>query len=113
MKQIVAGHQIGKALCEALGLPKLTRSFELRCAVDEAVTVKCEYYPEVDAMQLEAALAEFEVYRRDKPVKVDFDAWLRAEKDAAHAAMLARHATLSRMDQQMLAFNGLMRWAHA
>ena len=113
MKQIVAGHQIGKAWCKALGLPKFTRSFELRCAVDEAVTVKCEYYPEVDGRQLQAALAEFEVHRRDSPAKVDFDAWLHAEKDAAHAAMMARHAALSRMDEQAQAFQGLMRWAHA
>ncbi|MGT2460031.1 hypothetical protein ACU4GI_45835 [Cupriavidus basilensis] len=29
-------------------------SFELRCAVDEAVTVKCEYYP------VESTVAEFD-----------------------------------------------------
>lgn len=34
--------ELQKALC----LPKDTRWFELRVAVDEAVTVKCEYYPE-------------------------------------------------------------------
>lgn len=36
------------ALLDALGLPKRTRSFELRCAAGEAVTVKCEYYPDAD-----------------------------------------------------------------
>ncbi|MGT2453769.1 hypothetical protein ACU4GI_10910 [Cupriavidus basilensis] len=34
------------ALMKALGLPKGTKAFELRCAVDEVVTVKCEYYPD-------------------------------------------------------------------
>ncbi|MCP3022289.1 hypothetical protein [Cupriavidus basilensis] len=34
------------ALMRALGLPKRTRWFEVRCAVGEAVTVKCEYHPD-------------------------------------------------------------------
>ncbi|MGO4811128.1 hypothetical protein AB4156_16320 [Cupriavidus sp. 2MCAB6] len=34
------------ALMKALGLPARTRSFELRCAVNEVVTVKCEYHPD-------------------------------------------------------------------
>lgn len=33
------------ALMKALGLPARTVSFELRCAVNEVVTVKCEYHP--------------------------------------------------------------------
>lgn len=33
-------------LVAALGLPKRTTWFELRCAPGEAVTVKCEYYPD-------------------------------------------------------------------
>jgi hypothetical protein len=45
MQQIAAGHEIGQALCEALGLPTYTRLFDSRCAVDKAVIVRCEYFP--------------------------------------------------------------------
>lgn len=38
---------IGKQLCEALGLPNQTRAFELRVALDEPITVKCEFYPDL------------------------------------------------------------------
>lgn len=34
------------ALMKALGLPARTLSFELRCAAGEAVTIRCEYYPD-------------------------------------------------------------------
>lgn len=34
------------ALTAALGLPSNLRSFEIRIASDEIVTVKCEYYQE-------------------------------------------------------------------
>lgn len=99
--------ELGKKLCEALGLPKSVRWLELRLAVDEAVTVKCEYHPERnDGMPLEAVLAEFEfaVVRRDPAPeeRFDFDAWLKAKKDAAHAAMLAQHEALSQMDERLL-----------
>jgi hypothetical protein len=46
MQKIAAGHEIGQALCEALGLPKHTRSFDSRCAVDKALTVRSEYFPQ-------------------------------------------------------------------
>lgn len=35
-------------LTKALGLPKHVRWFELRAAVDEAVTVRCEYFPDAN-----------------------------------------------------------------
>lgn len=37
-----------KDLMEALGLPHATVSFDVRCAIDEAVTVRCTYYPRAD-----------------------------------------------------------------
>jgi len=54
-------------LVKALGLPRSTRSFELRCAVDEAVTVKCEYFPERDdatGFDPVPALAEYRLVRQ-------------------------------------------------
>jgi hypothetical protein len=118
MAKVVTGQNIGKTLCEVLSLPKHTRSFVLRCEVNKAVSVECEYYPELDVGSLEAALAEFDLVRREvsAPTKagtVDFDAWLAQRNEDAHAAMMARHAALSRMDEQALAFHGLIRWAHA
>lgn len=37
-----------KHLCELLGLPKYTQSFELRVALDEPVTITCTYFLEVE-----------------------------------------------------------------
>lgn len=42
------GNPFVLALMEALGLPKTTTSFELRCAPDEAVMVRCTYHPRAD-----------------------------------------------------------------
>jgi hypothetical protein len=97
---VVLGQQIGQALCDVLGLPKGTRSFELRCAVDEAVTVSCEYYPSIDVYPLKTALAVYELSLRTGPREepaINFDAWMNERKSAAHAAMMARHARLARM----------------
>ncbi|CAG2152638.1 hypothetical protein LMG19282_04241 [Cupriavidus campinensis] len=48
-KAILAnGNPFVLALRDALGLPKETIAFELRCALDEAVTVKCTYHPRAD-----------------------------------------------------------------
>ena len=40
-----SGHPFVLALMDALGLPKETMSFELRCKVGEPVTVSCTYLP--------------------------------------------------------------------
>ena len=39
------------ALMDALGLPKHTVSFELRCALDEAATVRCTYFPQAEGVE--------------------------------------------------------------
>lgn len=99
----VLGHQIGKALVDALGLPKGTVGFTLRCYHGELVSVECEYFPD-PARGLATELAAYELVRkmctdlRDTltlPVAVDFDAWMRAKTDAAHAAYMERTAALS------------------
>lgn len=43
-KAMTAPGRFALALMKALGLPARTVSFELRCAVNEVVTVKCEYH---------------------------------------------------------------------
>ncbi|MFC0132077.1 hypothetical protein CR105_24465 [Massilia eurypsychrophila] len=88
----IMSHQIGKALCDALQLPKQTRSFVLRVETGNIVSVECEYYPEGSFV---AALAEYELVRKPEvktaPAEMNFDAWMRDRIDAAHAAYMARH----------------------
>lgn len=45
------GNPFVLALMDALGLPKNTKSFELRCALDEVVTVRCTYMPRADGVE--------------------------------------------------------------
>lgn len=102
----IFGHEIGQALCDALGLPKRTVAFTLRCRAMEAVQVECEYYPE-DAGAIRSALMEYELVPRraawsETPAEPDpsvpapgvetmgYDAWLKARTDAAHAEFMKR-----------------------
>ncbi|PUA17280.1 hypothetical protein C7W93_15220 [Glaciimonas sp. PCH181] len=103
----ILGCEIGPDLINALGLPRHTRSFELRCAVDEIVTVKCEYYLEGDARTIIAALVEYElVQRKGLPIDaIGFDAWMHAHANAAHDAMVRRHSELSQMDARLFCGN--------
>lgn len=91
----VTGQQIGSALCDALGLPKHTRGFTLRCYTGEAVTVECEYYPDIDKGSITLAMAEYELMRKDAPAQVEpihFEAWMRERTERAHAAYMAQHS---------------------
>lgn len=45
------GNPFVLALMDALGLPKNTKSFEVRCALDEVVTVRCTYMPQADGVE--------------------------------------------------------------
>lgn len=64
---IVGNTVIGAQLCNALGLPKNTRWFELRVGVDELVTIKCEYLPEdLDGALLEPILAEYQLVEKQQ-----------------------------------------------
>lgn len=65
----VLGHQIGKALCDTLGLPKGTKSFTLRVKHNCIVSIECEYYPHIDAGDLTAALLEFSLVRKPDPIE--------------------------------------------
>jgi len=102
----VLGHQIGEELIAALGLPKHTCAFTLRCAVDEIVSVECEYYPEMKGGHtLDIVLSRYELVERPKPRAAaprNFDAWLTARKEASHADLLRTYCRLSRMDERLL-----------
>ncbi|AQW28818.1 hypothetical protein ACEQ38_07895 [Ralstonia syzygii subsp. celebesensis] len=58
--------QFVKELHAALRLPKHARAFEIRCAVDEVVVVRCEYYPEgVDGqIGAHALLSEYQLVQQ-------------------------------------------------
>jgi hypothetical protein len=43
------GHELQKLLREKLNIPDRVRWFEVRFALNEPVSVKCEFYPEVEA----------------------------------------------------------------
>lgn len=48
MSRVIQGPEFFTKMKDALGLPKSTHRFEIHCGVDEAITVKCEYFPEID-----------------------------------------------------------------
>lgn len=102
MKPIL-GHEIGQVLCDALGLPKNTFAFTLRCKAMEVVKVECEYFPE-DAEALGTALMQYELLPRrgawSQPVSrhpaevIGFDAWMTQRTDLAHADFMKRTSRL-------------------
>jgi hypothetical protein len=108
ISKVLIGNQIGKKLIEGLGLPKNTVSFELRCAVDEIVTVKCEYFPE-GSDAIETLINDYRliavggtVGRESKqPAPIHFDTWYRAKRDAAHAAYMKGHEDLGLIDAKV------------
>jgi hypothetical protein len=91
---MIAGCQISKELCDALGLPKHTRGFTLRCYGDELVTVECEYYPDGS---FQTALAQYHlVPRTEAPTagRFDFEAWMRERTERAHREHMQRTSRL-------------------
>jgi hypothetical protein len=96
----VLGHQIGVALVKALGLPRQTIGFTLRCYVNEAVSVECEYYPEDG--EIVAALAEYELVPKEAgasdqqhpSASAGFDDWLRERTEVEHRRFMARTSNL-------------------
>jgi hypothetical protein len=90
---MIAGHQISKELCDALGLPKLTHGFTLRCYVGEPVSVECEYYPSDD---FQLALARYRLiavggdYPTPRPKPFGYDTWMRERTERAHREFMER-----------------------
>ena len=68
MAEYVRGKILGGMLYKVLNLPPNTKSFELKCNLNDIVTVKCEYFPTLDGVtSLIPAIKEF--YLIDKPVE--------------------------------------------
>ena len=91
---MITGQRISKELCEALGLPKSTRGFTLRCYTDEAVSVECEYYP---SGSFQTELARYRLVPADSMppgATIDFDAWQRGRTQRAHREFMDRTSRL-------------------
>jgi len=89
----ITGQDIGKELCDALGLPKNTISFTLRAQVGHFVTVECEYAPEGREWLRE--LAEFHLVRQPETkapavAPMHYDDWLAQSKAIAHRDFMMR-----------------------
>jgi hypothetical protein len=96
MTAILAGQDLGHRLVPLLGLPPHTLWFELRCAANEFVTVKCEYAPDIDK-SFDTVLAEYELVplAHPEPATIGhFDDWMRERTNAAHTAYMERIACL-------------------
>lgn len=93
----ILGQHISQDLLKALGLPKQTIGFTLRCRYDEIVTVECEYYADGD---FQTALAEYELVNKEPATQLDFDAWHKASKETAHKAFMARSRQVLAIDRR-------------
>lgn len=97
---MILGQHIGKALCDALGLPKYTKSFTLRVEAGKLVTVECEYALETDLFVTE--LAQFHLVPANDRARavahpadvMGYDAWLTKRNEMAHRAFMARTSRL-------------------
>lgn len=98
MNKLMSAGMLGPQLVALLGMPKTTRSFELRCAVNELVTVKCEYYLEgaegVGLTLAEYKLTSISLTEEDVAGCQNFDQWMRDRTNAAHLAYMERIACL-------------------
>jgi hypothetical protein len=67
---IQLGNQFGSDFGKLLGLPKNVVWFELRCAVNEAVTVKCAHYPDIpeidDSGELVKLFSEYTLVKKEE-----------------------------------------------
>lgn len=93
---MITSHQIGKALIDALGLPKQTIAFTLRARAGHFVTVECEYVPEND--QFVTELASYGLVPLSQPSKatthpadaMGYDAWQAQRTELAHREFMHR-----------------------
>ncbi len=64
-KKVVMGHEMDW-LRKALGLPEFVTYIGIDCRVGEAVTVDCEYFPEIGPDEQLAMETEFARYRLER-----------------------------------------------
>ena len=108
---MILGHQISKELCDALGLPKQTRGFTLRCYTGEPVTIECEYYPDGG---FQTALAQYHLVpragERQAAAPFNYDAWMRERTERVHSEFMERTAALPRCDGRVSLAERLARY---
>lgn len=62
-------NDFGRKLCEVLGLPKTTKSFDLHVGIDEVVSVKALVLCEVDFAKFEEVFIEYDVCKKITTLK--------------------------------------------
>jgi hypothetical protein len=109
------GHQIGPQLVEALGLPKNTSGFTLRCYANEVVSVTCEYWPEGHG--LAKALARYNLLPvgGDLPTTkgFSFDTWMRDRTERAHREFMERTSRILPCDLKLVPPAAIRRYMGA
>lgn len=66
MGKVSTGQEVGQKIADAIGLPlENILGFELRCYVDEIVTVRVELYPEVNGDLLADTLRGYKLERME------------------------------------------------
>ncbi len=66
MGEMIYGKSIDAKLLKALGLPEHVASFELRVAAGEHASVKCEYFPDKEAIDAGITiLAQYDLVKRE------------------------------------------------
>ncbi|WP_423192966.1 hypothetical protein [Cupriavidus sp. H18C2] len=91
------GNPFVLALMDALGLPKHTRSFVLRCEVGQAVTVQCTYMPQADGVEAFDArplLAEYKLVPASAVTAGD-PAEAFVDEDPGGAVTVVQHINLA------------------
>lgn len=66
MAAIKSGNELVNKLGTILGLPEHTTAFSLRCAVNEIVTIQCEYYPTLDLDEDGELITEFKRFQLEE-----------------------------------------------
>lgn len=110
---LLTAQTLGPELVKLLGIPPHCLSFELRCAVGEIVSVKCEFHPRGDAgmaATIGTVLADYELVRRpsaDTPPEhpsalIGFDAWMHQRTEAEHDAYMVRTSRMIASDRRKI-----------
>jgi len=55
-----------KKMMKVLGLPRYTKSFELRVAVNEVVSCKCEFFCNINVGDIETIFVEYDLIKKVK-----------------------------------------------
>lgn len=106
----ISANEIGKELIEALGLPKYTTGFTLRCYTGKLVEVECEYL--VEDGSFTSALAKFRLTHRPETTEavestlpsMRYDDWRAEQIELAHREFMRRTSRRLLCDIRLASF---------